>query len=205
MLPVEDWPMHLLCGDVVRLEPFEERHLPGLVEAGRDPEIWQFMPIDGADEQQLLSWLKSKLNLRKTGADFGWTVFRPPALEPIGLIRFKDISRSREVMAAALWCSRPHWGSAVIPDAEFLTLKFAFEVVGCARVEKLIDLENTRGLKSAMRAGYVIEGLLRSALIARGGDRRDHFVVSMLRQDWPLLARRLQGLVQRKIDARSAA
>ena len=46
MSKVESLGGHTLKGRFIALEPLEQRHVAGLIEAGRDPSIWTYMPYD---------------------------------------------------------------------------------------------------------------------------------------------------------------
>ena len=63
-----DWTRsHVLQGERVRLEPLDERHVPGLLAAAADHATWTwlFEPLDG--ETALRAWLADALRARDAG------------------------------------------------------------------------------------------------------------------------------------------
>ncbi|MDB6165904.1 MAG: hypothetical protein JWQ83_1044, partial [Lacunisphaera sp.] len=62
MPPVFDPQSILLEGRHVRLEPLERRHLPGLIAAAHDPEVFQyFVTPPLGNETEMTKWLEGIL------------------------------------------------------------------------------------------------------------------------------------------------
>ena len=55
-----------LRGPVVTLEPLRRRHLPGLSEAARGTDIWQYMATNLADTDSLEPWFTEARRLEKS-------------------------------------------------------------------------------------------------------------------------------------------
>ena len=59
----------------------------------------------------------------------------------------------------------------------------AFQDLEFARLEMLVDVENTASQRVAAKAGFTTEGTLRSIIRWRDGQRRDAFMMSLLPGD----------------------
>jgi ribosomal-protein-alanine N-acetyltransferase len=77
----------------------------------------------------------------------------------------------------------PFWGTGVFMDAARLTMEFAFETVGVARLEARAALSNGRGNGALAKVGAVKEAILRRSFLCRG-QYLDQVLWSVLRQDW---------------------
>jgi ribosomal-protein-alanine N-acetyltransferase len=77
----------------------------------------------------------------------------------------------------------PFWGTGVFMDAARLTMEFAFEIVGVARLEARAAVSNGRGNGALAKVGAVKEAILRRSFLCRG-QYLDQVLWSVLRQDW---------------------
>jgi ribosomal-protein-serine acetyltransferase len=68
-------------------------------------------------------------------------------------------------------------------DAARLTIEFAFETVGIARLEARAAVLNGRGSGALAKVGAVREAILRRSFLRRG-EYLDQVLWSILRQDW---------------------
>jgi len=78
----------------------------------------------------------------------------------------------------------PEWrGRGLGGDAVALLVDHLFRQEGAHRVEMPTDTENVPMRTVAERLGFVMEGVLRS-FMPMGGQRRDHCMYAMTRDDW---------------------
>ena len=68
---------------------------------------------------------------------------------------------------------------------------WAFETLGCARVEFKTDALNARSRAAILRLGATEEGTLRSHMTTGGGRRRDTVYYSVTAAEWPAVGARL--------------
>jgi hypothetical protein len=66
-------PLHLE-GEKIRLSPLEENHFEALVDISKEAVMWQFMPIDGTDRENLLAALTDALLLREKCEQYPFVV-----------------------------------------------------------------------------------------------------------------------------------
>ncbi|MCZ7642885.1 MAG: GNAT family N-acetyltransferase [Pseudorhodoplanes sp.] len=77
-------------------------------------------------------------------------------------------------------CSAPPLGT----EAQYLLARYAFETLGNRRYEWKCNALNAASRAAALRYGFVFEGILRQAMIAKGRNR-DTAYYSMLDREWP--------------------
>ena len=66
-----------------------------------------------------------------------------------------------------------------------LLLKYAFETLGCLRVEWKCNSLNEPSRTAALRLGFTFEGVFRQHMIVKSAYRRDTVWFSMLSEEWP--------------------
>jgi N-acetyltransferase len=188
-----------LTGQLIRLEPMIEAHVPALARVGLDPNIWQYM-IYGQmrTEQDLLAWVREVIHRQEQGTDLPFTVFYQQSGQPIGTTRYMDIHREhRNLEIGGTWYGTEFQGSGVNAEAKFLLLRHAFEEWGCIRVQIKTDLRNIRSQRAIERLGAVKEGVLRNHVILPDGYVRSSVLYSILDTEWPGVKR---GLETRLVD-----
>jgi N-acetyltransferase len=180
----------VLTGSKVELVPLENRHIEGLYEAGRFPEIWE------VTQGRILSLDEAKLYVRKALDQEGAVPFVITELvtgKVIGSTRFFDISATnRNLEIGSTWLTPSVWRTAVNTECKYLLLKHCFESLGTIRVQLKTDSRNTRSQKAIERLGAVKEGILRNHMILPDGYIRDSVYYSILDREWPAVKSRLE-------------
>ncbi len=99
----------------------------------------------------------------------------------VGSTRYGAISRAdRGLEISWTWFAPEFWRAGVNTESKYLLLTYAFETLGCIRVELKTDSRNERSRAAILRLGAVEEGTLRSKMIWRDGYRRDSVYYSIL-------------------------
>jgi len=78
------------------------------------------------------------------------------------------------------WCRTSHQGRGFVTEAVRALTRFAFERLQARRVEVRMDDTNERSWKLAQRAGFALEGVLRSDSLNPQGEPRDTRVYALL-------------------------
>jgi len=78
------------------------------------------------------------------------------------------------------WCRTSHQGRGFVTEAVRALTRFAFERLQARRVEVRMDETNERSWKLAQRAGFALEGVLRSDSLNPQGEPRDTRVYALL-------------------------
>jgi RimJ/RimL family protein N-acetyltransferase len=92
----------------------------------------------------------------------------------------------RDVGEIGYWVRADERGRGVMTRALLLISRLAFETEGAARVQLRADVDNSASRRVAEKAGFRLEGVLRSAhWNGRLGRRQDHAMYSLLPGELP--------------------
>lgn len=195
-----------LTTDRLILRMVGARHTDAVYAAAQDPDIqrWTTVPApylreharsftqrvvpDGWADGSLLTW---GLFLRDTvpadrpeappaGVGTGPGEEEGPLVGMLSLIR-----RSRSVAEVGFWGARERRGNGYVTEATVAAARWAFAELSVDRVEWRAEVGNKPSRAVAERAGFVLEGVLRSAIVHQGV-RRDCWVGSLLPSDLDL-------------------
>jgi RimJ/RimL family protein N-acetyltransferase len=78
---------------------------------------------------------------------------------------------------------RPYWGTGLFLESAVQFVNFAIHTLGVYRLEARVAVDNDRGNRALERLGAVREGVLRQCFECEG-QRRDHFMWSIISNDW---------------------
>jgi N-acetyltransferase len=186
-----------LTGRLVLLEPLHERHITGLAEAGRDESIWRLMPYGSVtDEPRMAEFVQAALARQALGTDLPFAVAHRQTGQVIGSTRYLDIRLDhRGLEIGATWYAVAHQRTGVNTECKYILLQYAFEALGCIRVQLKTDQRNERSQRAIERIGGVREGVLRNQMILPDGHRRATVMYSILDNEWPAVKQRLEQLI----------
>jgi RimJ/RimL family protein N-acetyltransferase len=191
--PVNLQPL-TLTGRVVRLEPMSLDHVPALTVAGRNDDIWRYMPYPQMrTEADMRGWVEDMLRRQARGTDLPFVVYHLAAGRPIGATRYMEIQPAhRSLEIGGTWYAAEFQRTAVNTECKYLLLSHAFEQLGCIRVQIKTDLRNERSQRAIERLGAVREGVLRNNMIMPDGHVRSSVYYSILADEWPAVKARLE-------------
>jgi RimJ/RimL family protein N-acetyltransferase len=187
-----------LTGRVVRLEPIGLQHVPDLAVAGRADDTWRYMPYPNMlTEADMQAWVQDMLDRQAAGNDLPFAVYHLAAGRAIGATRFMDIQRPhRALEIGGTWYAREFQRTAANTESKYLLLTYAFETLGCIRVQLKTDLRNERSQRAIERLGAVREGVLRHNMIMPDGHIRSSVYYSILAEEWPGVKARLEAKLE---------
>ncbi len=182
-----------LTGRSVQLIPLSEQHVPQLAEAGMDESIWRYMLYGFVNsDEKMRHWVQDILNRQASGTDLAFSVLHLESGRIIGATRYLDIHpEQRGLEIGGTWYATAHQRTAVNTESKYLLLKYAFETLGCIRVQFKTDLRNERSQRALERLGAVQEGILRNHMILEDGTYRHSVFYSILDIEWPEVKERL--------------
>jgi N-acetyltransferase len=193
-------PERPLAGNLVRLEPLVEEHREPLRSVAGHPEIWQWIDrrVTESDEG-FDQWFDGRLLARKLGEEFAYATLSSTG-DPLGSSSFlapRPIHDGVEI--GWTWLTPTAWRSGVNVEAKLLMFGFAFEQLGCMRVELKTDARNerSRGAMEALPAKF--EGIFRKHMLMPVTGVRDSAYFSIVDDEWPAVR---QNLEQRLAGAR---
>ncbi len=187
-----------LEGDVVRLEPLARGHVPAVLRAGADPELWRLTTSRIASEADASAYVEAALDARDAGTALPFATVLRASGEAIGSTRFANFdAANRRVEIGWTWIAPAWQRTAVNTEAKYLMLRHAFETLGLIRVELKTDLLNTRSQRAMERIGATREGVLRSHMIVHDERVRDTVYYSIIAPEWPRVKAALEEKLAR--------
>ena len=179
-----------LTGEHVILEPAADRHLPDLLAAAADPDVWTWMPWRRpTDADELAALLEGERAIAYPFAQLDATSGRA-----VGITTYRDVDeRNRTLEIGGTWIGRPWWRTAINTEAKLLFLGHAFETLGANRVAIKTDIRNERSQAAIERLGAVREGVVRHQYIRPDGTLRDTVLYSVVPEEWPAVRAHLRA------------
>jgi N-acetyltransferase len=175
-----------LTGKHIRLEPMRPSHAVQLLEAGRAPEIWEWMPTRPITAATMDGWLAKAAEAESQGREYPFVVVRLRDNRVIGSTRYLDVQPDdRTAEIGWTWYSPDEWGSLVNPEAKYLLMRHAFEDWGAIRVALKTDVKNVHSQAAIKKLGARYEGTLRNQRIRPDGSYRDTVIFSVIKSEWP--------------------
>ncbi len=192
--PLMDIHPITLSGKHIRLEPLSLDHVSDLAVAGKDESIWQFM-LYGlvTDEQRMRLWVEDMLSRQARGTDLPWAIVLQSSGKAIGATRYIDIRRAdRGVEIGGTWFAVEYQRTVANTESKYLLLTYAFETLGCIRVQFKTDLRNDRSQHAIERLGAVKEGVFRNHMVLWNGNIRHSVYYSIIDSEWPSVKANLE-------------
>ncbi len=179
------WPARPVAYGPVLLREFSDLDVPMVMELSTDP----YVPLAGslpanASERQARDWIDRQRGRLAEGAGYSFAI--------------AEADTGRAVGGIGLWLTqltqgRATAGYSVVPSARGRGLaaaaltaltSFAWSIPALYRIELYIEPWNAGSIRTAERAGYEREGLLRSHQEI-GGRRRDMLLYAAIRANPP--------------------
>ena len=186
---VEGWTTPTLTGRVVRLEPLAPRHADDLWEASRDPLALALAPgraaadagrvgrVDGGRPRTHRRGPRARLRDRARHRREGGRLDALP----------QHPGRAPTLEIGWTWLAPSAWGTGANAEAKLLQLEYAFETLGCRRVEFKTDALNERARPALAALPAQFEGIFRKHMLVRDGVSRDSAWYSVVDDDWPVV------------------
>ena len=187
--PPEEWfQMPTLSGQVVRLEALTPAHAAGITRHATHETV-AFLSRGGPAENTPEGWAAyiERLNAVPNRLNFAVLIGN----EVAGRISYSEVRPSDLWLEIGTMLTPPFQGTAANPEAKWLLLTRAFEVLGANRVHFKADKRNARSLRALENLGAVREGTLRQYQVQPDGYARDSVMFSILRSEWPHVRARL--------------
>lgn len=165
-VPVE--PVEVVAG-ALQLRPWERRHASAVVAASADPVIRQWNDPRVADPEAARAWVD---RARDWGTHATWAVHDVTTGDVLGNVSLHRVEPEHARGEVGYWVLPQARGRGVASTAVAAATRFAFGALGLQRVELIHAIDNPASCRVAEKAGFLREGLLRSAY--RYGDGRLH-------------------------------
>ena len=90
------------------------------------------------------------------------------------------------------WLRRSAWRTGANVEAKLLMLEYAFETLGCMRVEFKTDARNERSREALAALPATFEGVFRKHMLVPGVGVRDSAYFSIVDEEWPAMRSNLE-------------
>ena len=184
---VDRWATPVLEGRVVRLEPLAPGHADDLWEASRDPRVWRWLPVlQPRTREEWDAWMASALERTDEGLERAFATVLVASGRAAGSTRYLSIRPEHaSIEIGWTWLTPTAWSSGANTEAKLLQLEYAFETLGCHRVEFKTDALNERARPALAALPARFEGIHRKHMLVRDGISRDSAWYSVLDDEWP--------------------
>jgi RimJ/RimL family protein N-acetyltransferase len=182
-----------LAGQAVSLEPLSMGHAGALLEAAQSEEIWLHTLDKPRTMEAMQDYIARALGERDNKTGIPFAVRHIATNRFIGSTRYANIAPLRcGLEIGYTWYAPQFWRTSVNTECKYLLLKHAFETLRYIRVELQAMVDNARSRAAILRLGAVEEGVLRSRIVRRNGQRFDSVFFSILDDEWPGVKARLE-------------
>jgi len=175
-----------LTGDHVRLEPLTLDHLDELAAVGLNPDLWRLSPRQLETRDDMRVYIEEALDELARGVSLPFATVDLASSTVAGCTRFGNIVLAHKRLEIGwTWIAKPWQRTAVNTEAKLLMLRYAFETLGCQRVELKTDSRNERSMNAMRRIGATEEGTLRKHMVTTSGHIRNTVYFSITDDEWP--------------------
>lgn len=190
---MERWAGAVLQGRIVRLEPLSSAHEEGLWLAAQDDRTWRWLSVaQPRTREEWSAWMLQALDAAEAGTEIPFVTVKGE--EIAGSTRFLTLKpEHRSIEIGWTWLHPSAWGTGANVEAKLLQLEYAFETLGCQRVEFKTDALNERSRAALEAIGASFEGVHRKHMLVRGGERRDSAWYSVLDDEWRTVRAHLEA------------
>lgn len=181
--PLPPWPSEPPSHGGVLLRAARDADAGMARELSTDP----YVPTVGtlpaeADEAEALAWIERQRCRHPEGAGFSFTIVAARAGEAVGHcgLWLRELAQGRGTVGYSIIPSARGHGHAA--DALSALTEFGWTLAGLFRIELYVEPWNTASIRTAEKAGYVREGLLRRHQEINGS-RCDMLLYAAIRPD----------------------
>lgn len=172
----------------MRLEPLAPQHHDALRAASKPPEIWDYWSFNAGESDAAFDrWFETSIQEAADGGDSHFATILQSTGEPVGSTSFCEIrEEDRGLEIGWTWLTPSVWGTGANTEAKFLQLEYAFETLGCIRVDWDTYEHNLRSRAALNKIGATFEGIWRNYSIREAdGSKISSAFYSVIDDEWP--------------------
>jgi RimJ/RimL family protein N-acetyltransferase len=192
-------PLETLNGQTVALRPMQLSDVDGLIAVATPGELWNSWLTTIPRPEETAAYIETALRERAAGVSHPFVIVEQPSQRVVGTTRYGNIRAAhRCVEIGWTWLGQAWQRTGINTEAKYLLLQYAFEKLGCVRVELKTDVLNDRSRNAIERIGGKPEGVLRQHMIMPNGRIRDTIYYSIIASEWPEAKARLEEKMKRR-------
>lgn len=175
----------VLEDEILRLEPFTERHREPLRAAAADPDLWRFHSLN-QNAATFDRYFDHYVTETQAGRDCAFVVIDKASGRIAGSSAYLAIVPAhKRLEIGSTWYARPFQGGRTNPAAKRLLIGYVLDTLKWHRVEFKLDSRNARSWAAMKKLGAVEEGIHRNHMILPDGHIRHSVWFSVTPEDWP--------------------
>ncbi|GAB4222634.1 MAG: hypothetical protein Tsb005_15080 [Gammaproteobacteria bacterium] len=176
-------PQHLQQGSI-KLEIFQDSHIPMLCERAQDARIWEHHRITFNNPAIFTSIIIEKAKKAISNKTrYMFVIYYQNEL--IGSTSYYDVNLNHLKMHIGYtWLHSDYWGKGINNIVKRLMLAYAFEQLQFKRVAFCIDAENLRSRNAIEKLRIPFEGILKNHQIRADGSSRDSALYAITDKGW---------------------
>lgn len=185
--------METLIGERILLRPLLASDAEALVQAASDGELWNLPYTIVPSQNTIQAYITTALEGRENGTIIPFVTVLKSSNSIIGSTRFLRIDRkNRVVEIGGTWLAASWQKTFANAEAKLFMLGYAFETLGCVRVQFCTDENNHQSREAILRLGAKQEGILRNERIMANGRKRNSVFFSILDDEWEEVRKNLE-------------
>ena len=174
-----------LSGRFATLEPLEQHHLPGIIEAASDGKLWTLFFTTVPNPDNIQTWFDIAIGLQKEGKALPFVIRENFSGNIVGSTRYCNVdAANKRLEIGYTWYAKRVQRTAINTECKLMLLRHAFEDLHCNAVEFRTDWFNQPSQRAIERLGAKRDGVLRNHTILPNGRVRDTVVYSILDSEW---------------------
>jgi RimJ/RimL family protein N-acetyltransferase len=182
--PVEPPRGEKLEGEHVLLRPVRPADAAELLEAGRDPAIWTYLPYGPYESLQAM---QGRVGEMAGSSDPLYYAVCPDGVRAQGIASYLNIEPQHgRIEIGHIWFGTSLQRTTAATEAIFLLAKHAMDDLGYRRLEWACNSLNEKSRRAAERFGFTLEGTFRNHQVLKGRNR-DTAWYSITAEEWPRL------------------
>ncbi len=180
--PIE-FPVEGIADESIRIRLRADSDTPLVIEACQDPDVlrWTRVP-EPYGQRDAREWVSASNAQRARGEGLHLVIADVETDRFLGSIGIHRINRTEGRCDLGYFLAPWARGRGVMTGAVRMLSAWIFETLPVERIEITIEPGNARSRAVAERAGYELEGILRSHTVIKG-TRRDMAIYSLLRDE----------------------
>lgn len=185
-----------LMGEHVILEPLTLAHVPGLILAASDGELWTLWYTQIPNADGMKAYVERALACEKKGEAVAFAVRDKISGAVIGSTRICHWDQpNRRLEIGYTWYAKSQQRTAINTEAKLLLLRYAFNTLDAIAVEFRTHWHNHVSRKAIARLGAKQDGILRNHKIQADGTIRDTVIFSIIETEWPQIEAHLMSFL----------
>lgn len=203
-MPPSSWiTTSQFTGTLIRLVALDAvAHRDGLVAAGADAQIWTYVRFPRADTPAGMdAHIAELVRRRDVGEEVPYVVIQQRTDTIVGVTRFIELRPAHKGLELGTWLNPLVHGDGSNVEIKYLMLQYAFEALGCIRVQIKTNANNQAAQRSLEALGATYEGHFRNHYILHDGTVRDSLFYSIIASEWPRVKAHIQQRLARRISS----